>query len=831
MKKVLIFLLAAIFVVTGVLLVACQKQVTDIKINGAPDEVTRGENIDYSKITIVVTYEDGSTQTLKLTDKGVTYDRVDTSTVGSKTLSVRYGGKSQQVRITVVEGTISDSVQVTEYSNEGSGYASYLNAIKEQSNKETEFVNRNVNYKVGTDNGYVFLPHVTVLDENGDEIVLQDVETTYKLFEKNADAFVEVSADQVSQYISKVENNVYYFTADALGKTFKLEVTLSDKYELLDQDTSTTVSREFDVVEGYNVYDALGLSVLDNLSVKSWADLKKVQLDWDSKPLSEYTDVKQVILHNDITVTAEFLPDNYFWQENEAAKVVDDHVGSVSYQSALATLPENYKPLLKGSLKEAFLGEQYEITDGLDNQQRGLYTSNGIGLSGNFLRLSYETGLVYDQQGNVDTTQLPSKGIYVVYDWSEKAESQNYPEPHTSLIAMTHAIEGTAEEGIIGTRTIENVYFVGQTKKTEHYEGQPAGLMMMTSDMSKVKIVNAISTDWFCDATLDGVGVGEITIDSCKFYNSFSQMIFSWGIVNIDIRNSEMKDAGGPIIIMQTITLGTERSTVLTVDDESQMESWVTGNEAWFQINMGGSASVVSQLLQMATAVDYVGGTHYMRRNGDMQQANLVAIVIPDAGDVMTNQHAIPGTVNVGDSTYAMRDSVFETLANLNSIATQAADNVNGAMTLLNMAGQDTATVEQLKAGFDLLAAGTVDLQVAPIYQSGNTYAYFDGEKPVSLNANDLLANVKQLYAGTQTLIDGLSGNPMTSAIVGQLQTNVIDKLAPLAQLEVNEDTWAQSWTEDTLAVWVNPGGTKTPYDYTLKHFMIMLGEDTQPAA
>ena len=94
MKKILIFLLATLIAVSCITLVACDKKVTDVKIENAPSEVTRGESIDYSKINIVVTYDDNTTERLKLTDKSVDFDPVDTSTTGTKTLSVTFGGKS-----------------------------------------------------------------------------------------------------------------------------------------------------------------------------------------------------------------------------------------------------------------------------------------------------------------------------------------------------------------------------------------------------------------------------------------------------------------------------------------------------------------------------------------------------------------------------------------------------------------------------------------------------------------------------------------------------------------------------------------------------------------
>ena len=44
---------------------------------------------------------------------------------------------------------------------------------------------------------------------------------------------------------------------------------------------------EFKVEKAYNVYDVYGLSVMDNLNVKNWAEIKDRTLKYDDKKLSE----------------------------------------------------------------------------------------------------------------------------------------------------------------------------------------------------------------------------------------------------------------------------------------------------------------------------------------------------------------------------------------------------------------------------------------------------------------------------------------------------------------------------------------------------------------
>lgn len=819
MKRVLIILLAMLFVMSGVLLMACNVNVKKITLKDVPTEVTQGDVIDYSAISIDVEYDDGATENVKLTADGVKYNTINTSTIGNKTLTVSYKGASDQKVIKVVPAEIDDERVTVVNVDNPEGYREYLRAIEEKDEgaaKETEFYNRDVIYTVGNDNGYVFVPEVSALDENNGLVTLTNVKTTYKLYVKSGEDFVEASEGQLETYLSNVENNVYYFTKAAADshEIFKLEVTLSEDYKAISETISMSVSQVFEVVNGYNVYDALGLSVLDNKNVKSWASIKETALAWDNgKKLNEFGDVEQVVIHNNISVTASDLPSNYFWQEGEQAS----RAGSMSYNAAYDIVPDSLKDYLPGSLKEVWLGEDWEkTTDDVD--QRGLYVSNGIGISGNCLMLSYHS--------NMNAADKSEKGIYIVHDYKQTTEATNrqYPESHYSFLVYTHAIANGEqdEDGITGTRTIKNVYFAGQTQKTDDVS-TPVGLMMMSADISGLKIINTISTQWYCNAQLDGVGQGSLMLEDCKFYESFSQMVFCWGIPQIEVINCEMKRAGGPLFIIQTRTgkgsSATDRNSVVTIDDTSNMESWLNGAETWFDINNLPSATV-EQLLTVATMSDSVAGTHYSKDG----KANLIAVVIPDPGEVFTNQVALNGTINVGENTYSMHDEIFESILGLSSISSTGSTLATTTISTLEAAAQagmlDQATangakaqLQQLQAGFAALAA----MPVAPVYKSGSNYGIFDGKKFQELSY------LQQLYAGCLQA-QGMLAQFQQTALATQW-----GELAADVNLK-NIGTYAATsseWNTGHLAFWVNPGGLNASNpNFNLKHFMVFLGED-----
>ena len=806
MKKALVIILSLLFALSCVLLVACNETVTSLEIEGAPEQVVRGSTIDYSTVYVVATFEDGTTSDpIPLTDRRVSFNQIDTSTTGSKTLTVTYGGKSTSKVITVIAGAVDvDTVIVTEYNNTD-GYNEYLDSIKAQSNPELEFYNRDVLYTVGTTNGYRFLPVVTALDESGEELPLDKVETTFKLFRKEGASEVEITGSNLDIYLSSVEDNVYYFTPAAEHETFRLEVTLSDRYVVIDEEMSRTVEQTFRVVSGYNAYDVLGLSVLDNCNVKAWSSIKEHKFPWDNgKKVSEFTDVEQVILHNNVTIKAEDLPAIYFWKEGEhAAKE-----GSVGYDDAKSRSPEGLRDYLTGSLKEIYLGEDWEHGD---NHQRGLFVTSGIGLSGNFLKIDYEANVNKNGQ----------RGLYIVHDFNQtdKDNLRTYPETHYSLISFRkEGIKATDN----GNFTVENVYFVGQTSKTEH-DDIPAGLMMIASNVDELKVNNVIGAKWFCNLTLDGVDNAHLNISNSKMYDSFSQMVFSRRSVEINVTNSEMKRAGGPIMIIHTRTGSGDSSvtnTVVNVDSTANMESWLTGNEMWFTINNLPASDIVP-MFGVASMSDSAVNTHYNVDN----KVNLIAVVIPNPGDVFDNQKTIKGTINVGEAVYSMDDAVFNSLLAVSEIASAGAQAAANTITVLDQAHQGgqlpdeqynqyKPMMEALQAGF----AGLAGLPIAPAYKSGSNYGYFDGS---SFNT---LSVMQQLYGGAQLAKETLIGFNQTE--VAAQWDAVLNNQYLITIASASPSTG--DWTDGHLACWINPGAdleNPAKSDFNVKHFMILLGE------
>ena len=791
MKKFTAFLLALTILVGCLAFVACDDtNKPTAKLTGVafkdgtmPSGFKQNQVIDYSKIILVLTYDNNTKKEVTLSDSGAKYDKLDVATPGKKVFSVTYG-----------ELTVSQDVEVEELVDENiavvtfgypNGYKYYLAQKGTQTNKETEFYKANEMYKVGSVNGYVFDATATVqdlTDIDSEPTEVSDIKTTYNLY---LNGNLIGNAD-IAKYLSKVENNVYYFTDKAVGNQFKLAVTLNSGYKTGIAADKRTLTIEFEVVDGYNVYDAQGLSVLDNLDVKSWADYKSKEANkrpWDEHLLSEYADVKQVVLHNNITVEKKNLPDSYFWHKGDKATLSWEP----SYESALnECTPTHLKGLLEGSIKENYRGEAWE-EEGYRNQ-KALYVSNGIGVNGNYMTLGYKNGLTVEKDGNgKDVIKADNGGIYIVCDFNSSKDTM-YNEPHTSFMAYhKHGAENSQ-----GTREVKNVTFIGNSGKTDIVNG-PAELMMFQAKLDGVKLDNIVGNKWFCNAELD-LGTS-VDITNCKFYDSFSQMVFGWYADTINVTNCEMKRSGGPLFILVTKTESEDRdeykasNTALNIDSVANMNSWLTGAEAWFTINLGAeSASMASQLLGLPKIVDNTAGSHFAQVSADYTvKSNVIAVLIPTPGDVFKNTSSLIGKIKVGDTEYGMDDQTFKGII-----------------------------------------GSSAEASVAPVFKSGSK----DMTATMGQNVNyGYIAGIpdgKDVISGAAKLLNPTAG-VMVPAIIQNWQALGLQAQPTEEQAtEIANKLWMDSWSKqhtDTFGLYINPAPLAGQSG--LKHFLMVFGEQT----
>ncbi len=719
----------------------------EVQSNAADRTVEFGGTVDYSKFTIVCHYSDGTTNTEPLngTSAGVSHNpEIDTSVPGNYDLTFTYGGKAATVPFTVLAKTnvitLHRFALPQSYSNVA---ATTDDAQGTASTDRDTFMKGFETYKVGDDNAFEFQPDASALVSTTEAISIT-VRTTFTLEKKGSDGnFAPVAESEVQNYVKtdSTHLNYYWFQEDAIGEVFKLTIKPDEALytfgsTIIDENQKKIVAI-IEVVDGYNVYNQIGLSVFDNLNVKHWRDVKAEAgtLRWDSKPLTDYNiiktgdakfaPVKNVVLHGDITIDPDQLPDSYFWQTTDEGYNTVNNI-----LTANGELPDSVKNHLAGSLKDGLNKDQYYKFDDATsseelnedaktsvNMQKGVYVSTGTGIEGNFHEITYHTSGT-------------KHSLYTVYDGKTSTGSA-FPLSHWSLFKYGKATTAGVEIVNEGKPHISDLRILGQSPREAATDGLPAHLMAINTCTNEVNLENAIVSRLFVVVLGDqvpSVSAG-VNVSDSKFFDIYSNMFYLWR-AKIDVKNSIMEDAGGPVFILcdgNRVASDESAPGQIIVDKASRLKSDASGSESWYVLN---NATAIFTSLK-TTVRGYINTSTLRdpmhKGEGDVELYNVIAIVVPEPSSLSTvgsdtsNTYYPKGTIKRG---------------------------TEGAYT------DDYAVDWKFAAGGILQWAGKkpddIYTSQAPIFISGTEKAAYVG---LSL-AQYLYANEENVAASTATSID-----------------------------------------------------------------------------
>ena len=634
-----------------------------IKEGTLKTEYTVGETF-VPNCTLILHYTDGTTEEVAHNSAGLTYDLPNMQHIGSVLYLITYnvvvGDEIVNTKHAEVEITISGQAKLLSFTY-SAGYQQYLNNIAIEGDNGF-FITDNP-YRVGADNAFVFVPVAT--DDNFE--IVSNVNTVATVYLWNGNSYVQLEGSELESHVS-ISNNRYQFTADAVGNKYKLNIAVSSMYDTTMLGSNTSLDIEISVEEGYNVYDAKSLAVFDNVHTNAMATIQAQTMPWDSKPLSEYAaTVKAVFIHSNISVDKQSLPAGYFFNSG------DNDIESVKalYQGKKYDNDESGKTIadyIEGSLREG----NYAI-DQRGETQRALYGHGGtINLYGN-----YHSVTVADD-------------IRVVVDAGMKPTDASFSsEPHYSLFGFESPSE---KQGIVNKDCgIYDIYATGNAPREE--VNGPQGLLLIHSKSQNLTIDNIVSINFFTNliADLDGQDpnlAGDSHISNCKWYDSYSNMVFDWQTKGGTITNCIMKNSGGPLFVIEDAKTNPNETYVnprWTVDAETQLISQLSGQETWFVIN--GVSSFGAQLQGLLAFVSNKNYT-FTTNIGDGIAFNMVSALIPNTSELLTNQYPVDINFTIGDKVFSTLDPVFTTQIK----------------PLVGSAG-------------------------APVINCGNTWMYFDGAK------------------------------------------------------------------------------------------------------
>lgn len=538
------------------------RKIASLKIKEGTLQYMYLQNAEYSfdNLKVIVTYNDDTNEEVGK-DK-LTISEFSTETIGEHKVTITYETKSIDVTLKVTNN--EDEYYTLNGIELPKSIVSRKNNTSVQENKETEFYVRDNIYVVGDDNPFIFFPNLTALDDDDNLMTINKYRSLSKVYLMNNDNYELISEENVGTYVLIDElNSSYDFTEDAVGKQFKLEVRpfyLSE--EQLLEVNDWTLSLEFKVVDGYNVTNAKELGLMNNYDDSDTIDSNE---EWatflTNSNITKPSNLKGLVLHNDLEVTTNDLP---------SAFVVNNH-----------------------------------LRDYLD-----LYTHK-VELGGEFK--------VYGNYFTIDFSKLPLVDTEIARDGVS----------HSSVF-KTYMEEGQAatysKNSVV---SFENLSIIGNANRKNNEDGF-GGLIMNKAHGHKVTFDNVIIKTFYINTYMEYYG-GSLTLNHVKSYDAYQGLIFSFGGNDLTITNSELKRAGGPAMILQhvdasktseCITCGQNSIPNVVIDENSIIESYVTGSEAWF---------VKLQLTDIAANIKKLNATFgsngsFIKNDNGVEKMNIVAI-------------------------------------------------------------------------------------------------------------------------------------------------------------------------------------------------------------
>lgn len=571
------------------------------------------DEFSFDDIKLDVLYNDGTQETITKDDVEIDLNGFTTATAGNYEVKVKYNGEEIKLKIKVT--TQDEAYEIYEV-EDNAAFVQYYAAIEEEVGEEVDpesvFAIRGKSeetaYVVGDDNEFTYELNLTALTPEGtykEDVEATKTVTTFYVTDEYDGTYTKLSDTEAAAYVDVINGtSTYDFKDAAVGKFFKLEVRpyyLSETQ--LANASRYTKTIEFKVVDGYNVTDAKQLGILYNNkddSTYDGSDDKFKFYDKWTTFLNEYQierkdDIKGIILHNDITITAEDIPDFYFTEWDEKASRNDN--GEYTNEKAVYTDPETGKKLV--------------LVDGANGgacHETNIYChyvapgeGNAFSIYGNYFTLNAKLP-------TVDSTILPTWGsttslfrfISTYSGLQNNAATLGNPnDDQETKDAVNAAALASAESAVAN---IYNLNTVGNAPRTDLNDenknpdsARIGGLIFVKGNAVNVNVYNSIvkaySVNFYADERLSYLNLTDV-----KTYDAYQAIIYCKNGGHITINTSELKRSGGPAMILaaEYDSADERQETYVDIDEHSVIESWISGLEPWFSIN--GATTSAAQL-------------------------------------------------------------------------------------------------------------------------------------------------------------------------------------------------------------------------------------------
>ena len=424
-------------------------------------------------------------------------------------------------------------------------FVEFLSNRNKSSSQADGFYANDRAYTVGDDNPFNVKPELTVLDGK----TYTPVSSSRWAYDFEISAKMDgssVNAD--STYFSVVDaaNADVQFTSAAIGHTFVITVTPTHIAE--NKVAQFTKSFEVTVADGYNVYNAKELGYFDTRALNSTEGEESAAIEagfvnkWQEFKIQNNMDPNikpsALIMHEDLKITKDDVPANFFYTEAEAEALSDG-------KSA-------------GSLKDRTY--IYKHT-----------TNNSAILNGNYFGL--------------DISEMP-----LIKRENHQTTATGKVVAHSSLFRVD---DGSAQ--------FLNLKLTGNAPRAEKDEDTiyGGGLMFIKAARRtlSVSLDNMIARDLFITVMTErpdnGYPVLTVNFSKAKCSNNYNSFVYNWGGKFI-ANDSSFSNCGGPVVIQDHWVEGdsnydSEHGQVVngyapeSTFNNCVLNNFVAGSEAWFQ--------------------------------------------------------------------------------------------------------------------------------------------------------------------------------------------------------------------------------------------------------
>lgn len=628
--------------------VEVQDYVINYSVEGIQNVYKKSDIIDMDSCYLAPQYASGATASrLSYIKSGLTFNYNASETVlelGDYTLEVYYGGKTYTKTISIVEEyeiAIFEAPQsVTDYKSNSQRENTYEQTGTESSTVKgfTELGNI---YQVGDDNAFKFEPIVKVKVGDAKYESLYEYSLTAQVFilDPETQNYSEaLSGQELESYVDfNGEEHTFIFTSKATNNQFKILVGLEG------YDSVTPIEFEFKVVDGFNVYTAAELSVFDNSNVTTAFSGTKIGTKWNefktNNGISNDIRTNAIILHNNINITKDDIPDCHFFKSNEVS------ASDIDYDRVVGSLKDSYGTDPNGRLHLQYI------------YYRTVASGEEFRFEGNYFQINIEDlPLIVRQANGTDSGKVSQSSDDAITTHTALFGFAGATQNATSIVA-----EVSDANYVPGNVYIENVDMYGNAKKTEDtvksggviaYKSaylnfnaynnltQACYIAYFTNGLDRTNSTLSEEDKFDTDGTLKTNM--QVRLNKVNAYDSYNCLIYLWGTSKVYIDSSRFIGAGGPVMICDHVDDDEEHGGYTTNvyldynlnegDKESVLESWVAGTEGWFAAYKGAGAAA-QQLKALDQVVVNAGRT--ILDNKD-EKINLVSVYKSGSAEGMT---------------------------------------------------------------------------------------------------------------------------------------------------------------------------------------------------